>query len=337
MTVTSNSTHASPSPATEPFPVTKIDGRPAVLGLDGPAPADPAAWVAEHRAFLRGAVAEHGALLVRGLGLRDAQSVARVSEELLDQVMTEREGFATREVLADGVYSSSEWPADQPMCMHHELSYAREVPGTLLFACLTAPATGGVTGVADSHDVLEALPAHLADRFEREGWLLDRNYTDTVGVGLREAFGDSGRAAVEAYCATRGIELTWQGNGDLRSRQRGPAVLRHPVTGRRGWFNQIAFFNEWTLDPVIREYLKFEFGDDGLPFNTRYGSGAPLDEDTVLTVNAVYEKHTLREPWREGDLLIVDNLRMAHSREAYEGERRIAVVLGDPFQVPSHP
>ncbi|WP_443333037.1 TauD/TfdA family dioxygenase [Streptomyces sp. W007] len=152
MVVTSQTTQA------EPFEVAKTDGRPAVLTFGGRTPADPVAWATENRDVLRGAVAEHGALLVRGLDLRDAQSVGRVSRELLDRVMTEREGFATREVWADGVYSSSEWPADQPMCMHHELSYARQVPATLLFACLTAPDSGGATGVADSHEVLEALP-----------------------------------------------------------------------------------------------------------------------------------------------------------------------------------
>lgn len=319
------------------FDVVKAEGRPAVLELPGDAGSDPVAWAAGHRGALRATVAEHGAVLVRGLGLGDARTVGLVGRELLDAVMTEREGFAPRQVLADGVHSSSEWPVDQPMCMHHELSYAREVPGTLLFACLTAPDSGGVTGVADSHAVLEALPDPLVARFETEGWRLDRNYTAAVGVGLAAAFGTDDRDAVAAYCVDRGIECVWQDNGDLRTRQRAAAVLRHPVTGRRGWFNQIAFLNEWTLDPVVRDYLKFEFGDDGLPFNSRYGQGSDLDEDTVLTINGVYEKHTLREPWRAGDLLVVDNLRMAHSREAYEGEREIAVVLGDPVTVPAHP
>jgi acyl carrier protein len=328
---------ASAAGTAAPFEVVRTEGRPAVLTLDGPPPADPAAWTAEHAGRLRATVAEHGALLVRGLGLADAETVGRVGRTLLHEVMTEREGFAPRRRLADGVYSSSEWPVDQPMCMHHELSYAREVPATLLFACLTAPESGGATGVSDSAEVLRALPAGLVARFETEGWMVDRSYTGTVGVGLTDAFGTDDRAAVEAYCAARGIECHWQPGGDLRTRQRAAAVLSHPVTGRRGWFNQIAFLNEWTLDPVIREYLMFEFGPDGLPFNSRYGGGDRLDEDTVLTINGVYEKHTLREPWRDGDLLVVDNLRMAHSREPYEGDRHVAVVLGDPVTVPAHP
>ncbi|MGC9442756.1 non-ribosomal peptide synthetase [Streptomyces sp. WG5] len=318
-----------------PLDVVRTEGRPAVFVLDGPPPADPAAWAAEHAGRLRATVAEHGAVLVRGLGLADAGTVGRVGRALLHEVMTEREGFAPRRRLADGVYSSTEWPADQPMCMHHELCYTREVPGTLLFACLAAPESGGATGVSDSAEVLEALPAGLVRRFESEGWLVERNYTGTVGVGLAEAFGSDDRADVEAYCAARGIEYRWEPGGDLRTRQRAAAVLTHPVTGRSGWFNQIAFLNEWTLDPVVREYLTFEFGPDGLPFNSRYGSGDRLDEDTVLTINGVYEKHTLREPWRDGDLLVVDNLRMAHSREPYEGERHIAVVLGDPVALPA--
>ncbi|MFC8699469.1 non-ribosomal peptide synthetase [Streptomyces parvus] len=328
---------ASDPAANASFDVVRTEGRPAVLDLGRAAPSDPVAWAAGHRARLHATVAEHGAVLVRGLGLRDAETVGRVARELLHEVMTEREGFAARRVLADGVHSSSEWPAEQPMCMHHELSYAREVPGTLIFACLTAPSSGGVTAVADSQEVLEALPAGLVERFESEGWLLDRNYTDLTGIGLAAAFGTGDRAAVDAYCAACGIETRWADDGGLRTRQRSAALLRHPVSGRRSWFNQVAFLSEWTLDEAVREYLKFEFGDDGLPFNTRYGSDAAIDEATVLAINEVYEKHTLRERWRAGDLMIVDNLRMAHSREPYEGSREIAVVLGDPVAIPAFP
>ena len=153
-------------------------------------PATRPAGRAEHRDALRAVVAEHGAVLVRGLGLRDAAETTAVFRRLATSLMIEREAFARRQVYADGVYSSATWPANQPMCMHHELSYRLEVPSLMLFACLSAPTRGGATAVSDSPTVLDALPTELVERFERDGWLLTRSYNDeigaTVGGGVRD-------------------------------------------------------------------------------------------------------------------------------------------------------
>jgi hypothetical protein len=306
-------------------------GSPPVLRAEAPDGA--ARWAAEHRTALRAAVVEHGALLVRGLGLRDAAEAGGVFSRLADGLMTEQESFAPRETYADGVYASTKWPANQPMCMHHELSYLLEPPGLMLFACLSAPDSGGATAVADAPTVLEALPRDLVQRFEREGWLLTRTYNDEIGASVEDVFGTDDRAVVEAYCRAHAIEFDWQPDGTLRTRQRRSAVVRHPVTGRACWFNQVAFLNEWTLAPEVREYLVDIYGDDGLPFNTRFGDGEPIGEDVVALLNQVYEDHTLREPWQPGDLMLVDNIRTAHSREPFEGTREVVVAMADPVQV----
>src|SRR6185369_8250618 len=113
----------------------------------------------------RAFVAEHGALLVRGLRLTDTAGTEAVFRQL-GSLMTETEAFAPRRRFGSGVYSSSKWPPTQPMCMHHELSYALEVPGLMLFACLVAPTSGGATPVADSLTVLQSLPTELVGRLE---------------------------------------------------------------------------------------------------------------------------------------------------------------------------
>src|SRR5882672_12598478 len=84
-------------------------------------------WAAEHRDALRAAVVEHGSLLVRGLGLRDVAETEAVFRRL-GSLMIEKEAFAARRRYSDGLYSSSKWPPNQPMCMHHELSYLIEFP-----------------------------------------------------------------------------------------------------------------------------------------------------------------------------------------------------------------
>jgi len=306
-------------------------GRVPVLRAD--AGGDVPSWVVTNRDALRANVLEHGSLLVRGLGLRDADEIGAVFRRLASQLMDEREAFAARQTYSAHVYSSAKWPANQPMCMHHELSYLRQPPGLLLFACLRAPDTGGATAVADSPTVLEALPVRLVERLERQGWLLTRSYNEEIGASIEEAFGTDHRGVIESYCRANKIEFEWQPDGGLRTRQHRSAVVRHPVSGRRCWFNQIAFLNEWTMAPEVREYLVDVYGADGLPFNTRYGDGGPIEEDVVQLLNQVYEANTAREPWRSGDLLLVDNVRTAHSRESFQGIREVLVGFADPVEL----
>ena len=168
-------------------------GKPPMLRVD--ATDDAPRWAAEHRDALRAAVLEHGSLLVRGLRLHDVAETEAVFRGL-GSLMTEKEAFAARRSYSHGVYSSSKWPPNQPMCMHHELSYLFEFPSLMLFACLTAPTDGGATPVADSPAVLHALPTELIERFEHVGWLLIRNYNNEVGASIAEAFGTDDRRAV---------------------------------------------------------------------------------------------------------------------------------------------
>ncbi|HEV8305050.1 MAG TPA: TauD/TfdA family dioxygenase, partial [Gemmatimonadales bacterium] len=111
--------------------------------------------------------------------------------------------------------------------------------------------------------------------------------------------------------------------------QRRSAIVRHPLTAQRCWFNQIAFLNEWTLAAEVREYLVDTYGQDGLPFNTRFGNGDPIGADVVQAINEAYEANTVREGWQAGDLLVVDNVRTAHGREPFEGPREIVVAMAD--------
>ncbi len=324
--MSSSSARSVSSPPTSLLNVDLQPGKPPIFRVDRTD--DAPRWVAQHRDALRAAVVEHGALFVRGLRLRDAAEIEAVFRRI-GTLMIEREAFAPRQRYSEGVYSASKWPPNQHMCMHHELSYAADPPGFLLFACLVAPTGGGETPVAESPSVLSGLPADLVERFEREGWLLIRNYNNDIGASVAEAFGTDDRHAVESYCRANAIQFEWQPNGGLRTWQRRSAVVRHPQTGQRCWFNQVAFLNEWTMDPEVHEYLVEICGRDGLPFNTRFGNGDPIGADVVQVIDEVYEKYTTREPWQTGDLFLVDNVRTAHGRESFEGPREVLVAMAD--------
>jgi alpha-ketoglutarate-dependent taurine dioxygenase len=326
------STNLPPRPAS-PLAVQTAPGRPPLVLAAGAA--DPEGWVAHHRGALHGVLAQYGAVLVRGLGLRAPAQVGSVFRLIGGELMTEREAFAHRDLFPGGVYSSTKWPSNQPMCMHHERSYAFEVPGMMLFACLTAPSAGGATGIADAAAVLDALPGGLVERFEREGWVLARNYNEEIGASVADAFGTDDPRAVEAYCRANAITFQWQPDGGLRTWQRRNAVVRHPGSGRRCWFNQIAFLNEWTMDRDVREFLVEMYGPQGLPFTTLFGNGEPIGPGIVELINEAYAARTMREAWQPGDLMLVDNLRCAHSRDAYEGQRQVLVGMAVPTRLTS--
>ncbi len=59
--------------------------RPPMLSAD--AGGDALGWVAERRDALRRRVAEHGSILIRGLGLRDPREIASVFRRLAASLM----------------------------------------------------------------------------------------------------------------------------------------------------------------------------------------------------------------------------------------------------------
>ena len=85
-------------PASFPASLPGLDQRPGsppvlLAGASGDAPG----WAAAHRDALRAVLIEHGCVLVRGLGLRDAAGTGAVVPQLATGLMTEREAFASRE------------------------------------------------------------------------------------------------------------------------------------------------------------------------------------------------------------------------------------------------
>ena len=131
-------------------------------------------------------------------------------------------------------------------------------------------------------------------------------------------------------CQANAIEFEWQTDGGLHTSQHRKAIVRHPVSGKRCWFNQVAFLNEQTMVPEVREFLVDMYGEDGLPFNTRFGNGDPISAETVQLINDIYDANTVSQPLNSGDVFLVDNIQTAHSREPYEGNRKVVVAMGEP-------
>lgn len=313
---------------------TEAPGKPVMTVIDGVATIEEAAaWVRQNHAELREVLTRHGSLYLRGLPIAEAGDFAAVRDALFAARAKYQEKATPRSDFGDDVFSSTDLPPAQAIRMHNENSYTLTFPGLLLFCCLIAPPEGGATPVADVRKVLAELPPELVERFRTHGWALTRNYAEHISLDWRTAFATESRADVERYCTDNRIGWQWGEDDTLRTRQVRSALIRHPRTGEEVWFNHVAFWSEWALDPDIRDVLVGEFGADGLPFNSALGDGTALTAEDVAVLDAAYERATVREAWQPGDLLLVDNVLTAHGRDPFSGDRKIVVAMGEPVSV----
>lgn len=285
-----------------------------------------AAWASAHGDRVQEWLLKHGAVLFQGFDV-DLAAFGAVARSLAGEPEEYLERSSPRTALADRVYTATDHPADQAIVLHTENSYQAGFPARLAFCCLEAPEVGGATPVADVRRVLERIPAPIVERFEELGVAYVRTFGGGLGLPWQEVFQTDSRAAVAEYCEPRGIEVEWRPDGRLTTRQVRPAVARHPLSGRRAWFNHAAFFNVHALPEAVRVPLLEQVAEEDLPNHTFYGDGSSIPPEVVRTLLDAYAAEESAVPWQRGDVMVVDNLAAAHGRQPFAGPRRVAVSM----------
>jgi alpha-ketoglutarate-dependent taurine dioxygenase len=310
------------------------DARPWPIRVEpAVADVDVVEWVAAAREDLRARVLASGALLLRGFPDVTAAVFEQVVMALSVTALLEyAQRSSPRSVVTGRIYTSTEYPPHAPIFLHNENSYQHTWPGVIAFCCMTPATTGGETPIADVRRVLARLDADpdLVEPFERLGVLYVRHFSRGAGLTWQEAFQTDDRDVVERYCRDAGIACEWTDRDGLRTRQRRPAIARHPVTGERLWFNHATFFHVSTLPDEIRESLLAAVSPDELPNNTYYGDGTPIPWDVAERLRDAYRRETVTFPWQAGDILILDNMRVAHGRSPFTGARQVLVAMAEP-------
>ena len=300
--------------------------RPAADGVDL------VSWAEGHQEEIERLLMEHGALLFRGFGVQSADDFETFAKITSDGGLLEyRDRSTPRQTRGENVYTSTVYPADQRINLHNEGTYWRVWPLKIYFCCVTAPEAGGQTPIANVGKVLGRINPALRDRFREKKIMYVRNYNDGFGLPWQEVFQTDSRDEVEVYCRTNDIEFEWKGGDRLRTRQIRPAVRTHPKTGEEVWFNHGAFFHVTALDPQVRASLLENFAVEDLPYNTYYGDGSPIDPDDVAALFDAYDAETVAFSWQEGDVMMLNNMAVAHGRAPYRGDREVLAAMTEPY------
>jgi len=290
---------------------------------------DIARWYGDHEQQVQSDLSAHGAVLFRGFRVLGQGEFERFVQIAIRETAAYIEGATPRTQLKKGIYTSTEFPADQEIAPHNELSYVTHPPAKIAFCCLVAPQEGGQTPIVDVSRVYARVDPELVEEFEaRGGWMLRRNYDGDFGPPVHKAFGTDSLDEIKAYCDRANIRLEVGPGGRIATEQVRAAVHRHPRTGVPVWFNHVAFWHPSSLCPSVRARFDEIFSIREFPYGTWFGDGTPIPDTHIAALRQAYRDEEVKFSWRAGDILLLDNWRVAHGRKPFVGERKVIVAMG---------
>lgn len=301
-----------------------VQGTPLLLNVDlgGIKVAD---WAERNRADVERLVQENGALLIRGLKFVGSQQFGTVLSTLFEEELIQYTYRSTpRTELRGNVYTATEYHPDQVIPQHNENSYSNRWAMRIGFMCTVPSTQGGATPICSSRKVYERMPDAVRERFETQGVMYVRNYSD-IDVPWTEVFQTTDKADVEGFCEANHIGFEWLDDQRLRTRQVNQASAVHPVSSANVWFNQAHLFHVTNLEQEVQDSLLSVMTEEELPRNTYYGDGDRIDPETLRAIRDVYDRNQIAFPWERNDLLLLDNMLYSHGRESYSGNRQVLV------------
>lgn len=305
-----------------------------MIELVEPCPAQPYAVMIAHDReapadipeadFIR-AYKQHGAILLRGFSLDMDAFRALTSRYCAGSVFNES---PDRELL-DGAHNiqTVNFGVD-PFPLHPELSREPWKPDICFFWCVNPPGRGGETTVCDGVEIVRKMPGDLFEAFRARRLVYTQRMAPQVcayWLGSPNPDDDAMKSPREG-CPYSFFRVP---GGVARTFSR-PALHKPMFSDDLAFGNFILF---------ARYYLK-------LPNFPAFDNNERIPDDLVQQVKEISDRLTAPVAWREGDVIVLDNTRFMHGRNAIvdAAERRIATYFGylnfakpDPEEVPGAP
>lgn len=296
--------------------------------LTAPAPGtELIGWMDGNMDLVRQTLDRDGLVLLRGFDTEDPTTMKQVLARFGAAPMSDARWSTPRSSVGEGAFTSTEYPADQWIVLHSEMSYARTWPRLLLFQCKDAADTGGATTVANLQAVSDALGEIVEEFHEREVIYL-RNFRKGIDIPWQTAFGTEDRDEVLEIGRRNGLEVEWRPDGTLRTVQQAQGAIDGPNGAL--WFNQAHLFHPLQLPERTRQALIAALGADGLPRTALFGDGAPIPDATIRRILDVLTEKTENIDWQDGDVSIIDNMKWMHGRAPFTGTRKVLAAMGQP-------
>ncbi|XP_077217807.1 2-oxoglutarate (2OG) and Fe(II)-dependent oxygenase superfamily protein [Tasmannia lanceolata] len=281
--------------------------------------------IKEQKPWLENLLLSRGAIILRGFPLKNASDFNGVVEAFGYEELPYVGGAAPRTNVFGRVFTANESPPDQKIPFHHEMAQVPEYPSKLFFFCEEEPGRGGETPIVLSHLVYERMKERFpefVERLEEHGLVYTRilgagdDPSSPIGRGWQSTFLTKDKSTAEERAARLGMKLEWMQDGVKTVMGPIPAIKFDKTRGRKIWFNSmVAAYTGWKDDR-----------NDPVKAVT-FGDGTPLPADIIYDCLKILDEECVAIPWKKGDILLLDNLAVLHSRRPFDPPRRILASL----------
>jgi alpha-ketoglutarate-dependent taurine dioxygenase len=304
--------------------------------------------ISSQRNWLEKQLLEVGAILIRGYEIHTPEEFQQIVQKFIETAVDYTRGASPRSKVSGKIYTSTDAPRFIPIPLHCELSYTPTPPRRIMFFCHTPAAQGGETPIADMRSVYQALDADVRQRLEDRGVRLIQNVPAKKSFGFgktwQEMFGTDDKVYVEKACERMEISCAWRSNDTLQLINDRPAFLTHPETGDRilftsfynfhdSWSDEFRIHQQSLLSWLIgfAEIFRAWTGKPAIdyPHHCTFADGSEIPRQDILHIRNTLRSHAVTFPWQQGDLIVIDNLRVSHGRMPYRGKRKILVAMGN--------
>lgn len=251
----------------------------------------------------------HGAILVRGAGANVDQFRQFARYFCPTSVFNESPG---RSPIDDANNIHSVDGGTKAFSLHPELAREPWKPDAAFFACFSPPSVGGETTICDGVEIVRQIPEAIRRGLEGRRLV----YVKPVWPELLE-FWTGSREPTEAQLASPPPSCPY---AFRRLNGRVARIFSRPALHKPMFTDELAFGN----------FLLFARFNNGNPAFPLLDDGQPVPESWLQAIKATGDRLSCAIDWQAGDVLMLDNSRFMHGRNAIldSGERQIATYFG---------
>lgn len=319
-------------------------------------------WYSNNENFFQESLNEFGGVLFRNFNLQSPEDFDQVFGNFhadMDDAQV-YVGTAPRKRIANTrhVSSASEIKRFATIPTHLELPYT-PVPPRRIYFFAQNPNTppGGQTMLTDFREVWRQFPENVKAKVESLGmsyerWYFNRDKGRKMDVlktkSWQDMFDTTDRAVAESLAAKENFTVAWNDNGEIQLTHDAVCIRKHQHTGDEYWsthFNVLhgptfAVPFAWSaqifqskqsafmalishLIVTARAWLGYGYGH-----NMLYGDGSEISLDEAMEIRRTISRQSWIYDHQIGDLVMLDNHRLAHGRTPwFDGDRTVLVAL----------